>query len=485
MKYEVALTQEVHAALKGHLLQHLEDLRSQEDLCFALWSPSTGTERTTAIINDVLLPYEDDRLLHGNASFAPNYMARAIRTACQRRMGLAFLHSHPTPGWQGMSSTDVVAERDVLAFATAATGLPLLGLTMGSDGYWSARTWHRNQRTFERIWCEKVRIVGPSRYEIQFGAFAAPPSPRRNVLRRTFDTWGQRGQDTLSRLHVGIVGLGSVGSQVAEAVARSGVESVTLIDPDRVEEHNLDRLLNATSRSINQEKVRVAARAYEAHSTAFSPRITALAQSVHERDAYRAVLDCDFVFSCVDRPLARDVLNFVAISHLVPVIDGGVAVQIDTASDSIFGAHWRAQLITPYHQCMRCSGQYSTSMVTTELDGSLDDPRYIRNLPEGERTAGANVFSFSQHLASMETNFLLRYVLGPDWWPAVGSQTHHLITGNTETSTATCHDACAFQERIAKGDSKNRSSSRTATARKIQVHPVRYGAELLAGSVSL
>lgn len=452
MKHEVALTYRAHTELKAHLLQHFDEGRYQEDLCFALWRPSTGTERTTALIDDVLLPEEDERLLHGNASFTPDYLARAITTARKREMGLTFLHSHPGPGWQDMSAADVVAERDVLAYPAAVTELPLLGLTIGSDGYWSARTWHRVDRSFERRWCDKVRIVGPSRYEIQFGNHAKPATPRRNVLRRTFDTWGRRGQDKLSRLNIGIVGLGSVGSQVAEAVARLGIESITLVDPDSVEEHNLDRLLNATANDIGLKKVEVAAKAIKANSTALSPRVISLAQSVHERDPYRAILDCDLVFSCVDRPVARDVLNFTAISHLVPVIDGGVAVQIDPKKDSIFTAHWRTQLVTPYHQCMRCSGQYSTGMVTTELDGSLDDPDYIQNLPESEMGAGANVFPFSQNLASMEVNLSLRYLLAPKWWPTIHGQTHHLITGRTETGTATCHDACAFRARVAKGD---------------------------------
>ena len=108
-------------------------------MCFALWRPSTGRERLTALIDEVVLPREGDRLLHGNASFTPDYMARAVALARRKNAGLAFMHSHPRSGWQGMSGTDVEAERDVLAHPARATGLPLIGLTIGKDGYWSAR----------------------------------------------------------------------------------------------------------------------------------------------------------------------------------------------------------------------------------------------------------------------------------------------------------------------------------------------------------
>ena len=159
------------------------------------------------------------------------------------------------------------------------------------------------------------------------------------------------------------------GSIVAEAVARIGVARITLIDPDSVEEHNLDRLLHATTRDIGKQKVDVASRAMHRNATADSVEIIALPKSVHDREAYSAALDCDVIFSCVDRPLARDVLNYIAQAHMIPVIDGGIAVETDTSKDTLFSAHWRAHLVSPYHQCLRCNGQYNSSNVIMELDG--------------------------------------------------------------------------------------------------------------------
>ena len=450
--YEVVLTSEADSTSSDHLLQHYRRSDVQEDLCFALWRPSTGESRRSALIDEIILPEDGERNLHGNASFQPDYLARAIKIACDKRAGLAFMHSHPGPGWQGMSPADIEAERDVLAYPAGATGLPLVGLTIGSDGYWSARFWARDGRQIKRHPCDKVRIVGPRSYTVYFDDDLLPPSPRKEVLKRTFDTWGRESQNTIARLKVGIVGLGSVGCIVAEAVARVGVARVMLVDPDRVEGHNLDRLLYGTMGDVGKLKVELAAQAMRRNGTANNIDITVLPISVHEEAAYKALLDCDILFSCVDRPVPRDVLNYIAQAHLVPVIDGGVAIETDARRDRLFSAHWRAHIVTPYHQCLRCSGQYNSSMVVVELDGSLDDPAYIDNLSATQRVGNQNVFPFSLSVASLEVNLMLRYLLAPGWWPLVRQQEYQFVLGETTIINGECHPNCSFRQRRARGD---------------------------------
>ncbi len=456
MSFEVVFTSEADTAAKTHLLQHYRRGEKQEDLCFALWRPSTGRVRRVALIDEIVLPKKDERILHGNVSFKPSYLARVVRTAREKKAGMVFMHSHPYPGWQGMSAPDVEAERDVLAFPAGATGLPLVGLTIGTDGYWSARFWEEDGQMHRR-WCEKVRVVGPRSYTIYFNDNLVSPPQRKEILRRTFDTWGQEAQQTISRLKVGIVGLGSVGCIVAEAIARIGVTQAVLIDPDKVEKHNLDRLLYGTVKDVGKLKVVLAKRAMQRNATAEKMEVTALPVSVHEEFAYRAALDCDVIFSCVDRPVARDVLNYIAQAHLIPVIDGGVAVEVDKKSTRLFSAHWRAHVVTPYHRCLRCNGQYDTSQVVMELDGSLDDPSYVSNLPDEERGGNQNVFPFSLSVAGMEVNLMLRYLLAEDWWPVVQQQDCQFVTGKTSIINGECHSNCAFRQRWAKGDSETPS----------------------------
>ena len=452
MSFDVAMTDDVNDMATKHLLSFFAQGQIQEELCFGLWSPSRGGSRVTAILDKVLLPEEDERLLHGGASFQPSYLSRAVRSAVMEEKGLAFMHSHPSVGWQDMSCPDVIAERDVIAPPARATGLPLVGLTVGTDGYWSARFWSRAKDATKRHWCAKVRVVGESKYALYFNDAIIPAPRRRNVLRRTFDSWGADAQDKIARLKIGIVGVGSVGCVVAEAVARIGVGNITLVDHDVVEEHNLDRLLYATTKDVGRSKVELAKEFVEAHATAENPVVRAIPLSVHHALAYKAILDCDAIFSCVDRPVARDVLNYVSQAHLIPVVDGGVSIETNHRHDTLSSAHWRAHLSTPRHRCLRCLRQYSTGMVVTELDGSLDDPSYVHNMPGGAIPRNENVFPFSLSAAAMQVNLLIRYMLSESWWPVVHQQDCQFVLSKLDVLNGQCVEHCSFNAMRCSGD---------------------------------
>ena len=200
------------------------------------------------------LPKESERKLHGNTSFLPEFLARSLRTAIKKQAGLAFMHSHPSDGWQDMSHADIIAEEKHIAPPTNITEMPLVGLTVGTDGSWSARFWIKNKnKKHERFWCDKVKVTGDN-LKITFNEQMYDHFQGENSLRRTIETWGRSEQLKISRMTVGIVGLGSVGSMVSENLARIGVGNIILIDYDKIEEHNLDRLLYASKKDIGKFK---------------------------------------------------------------------------------------------------------------------------------------------------------------------------------------------------------------------------------------
>lgn len=454
MNYSIALTSGTNEALKNHLLR----ADGQEDLCYALWWPGQGANRLTALVSEPVLPIGNERKVHGNASTTGEYLGRAIRLAMEKGAGVVFLHSHPSSaGWQGMSSDDTATERRQATAVKAATGMPIVGMTLGGDGSWSGRLWIKTApKTYERQWCETVRVIGGDGLEVTFNGRLLPAPGFREELKRTISAWGEQAQQKVARLKFGVVGVGSVGSVVAECLARMGAQHIKLIDYDRVKRHNLDRLLHAGLGDAisGRLKVDLIGRAIRRSATAAKPVIERHPLAVTEMDGFKQALDCDVLFSCVDRPWARHVLNYISYAYLIPVIDGGILIRM--RKGRLRHASWRSHAVYPGKRCLQCIGQYDPDFVNVERRGDLEDPTYIENLPvDHALRRNENVFPFSTHLAASLVMHALHIALNPVGISDVGEQIYHFVDGTIDHDFGKqCHEGCYFPTIVAKGDSE-------------------------------
>jgi len=425
-------------AIDRNLAQHLAKGRFQEDLTFAYWHPSRGASRYTAILHRLALPDADgDRLLQGNVAFTAGYLERVLSQR-PADCGVALLHSHLGPGWQAMSEDDVIAERDRLAGLVASTAnLPLVGLTWGTDGTWSARFWlRRGRHQYERQWASTVRAVGRRlRVSYQPELRPAPPSPQSQAA--TISVWGESTQQDLARTRVGVVGLGSVGSIVAEALSRTGVQHVALIDHDLIEVRNLDRTLGAYPEDAECKisKVLVSKRLVDRSHTAASFMAEPVIDSLLGGDGLAHALDCDLLISCVDRPWPRHALNTIAYAHLIPVVDGGILARVSEGGKLVH-VDWRIHTVGPDRACLYCIDALRRSDVALDRDGTLDDPEYIKGLSaaERERYGRRNVFAFSLSVAAHQVLHAVALVAGNERVGGTGPQTYHAYPGTMEVS---------------------------------------------------
>lgn len=68
---------------------------------------------------------------------------------------------------------------------------------------------------------------------------------------------GEDGVETLAQKHVAVFGIGGVGGYVVEALVRSGIGEITIVDKDEVAESNINRQIIATTKTVGRKKVDV------------------------------------------------------------------------------------------------------------------------------------------------------------------------------------------------------------------------------------
>ena len=452
MRRSVAMTGSTEGELTGHLLR--DD--GQEDLCFGIWRPSTGRWRRTAILHRAILPRRGDRFVHGNASFAPAYTLRAAQEAAAAGVGLAFMHSHPRgSGWQSLNETDQIAESRIANVASELTGLPLVGLTLSGDRCWSARVWQGAGREITPVSCETVRTIGDT-FRATFDDRILRVPQTSETQDRTVHTWGEELQAKIARLRVAVAGVGSVGMAVADILARTGLECVGVFDFDTVEPVNLDRLRGASRMDafLRRSKADVARRLVAEGSTAATPRHEFHEWSICEPEGLNRLLDFDLIFSCVDRPWPRHVLNVIAHADLIPVVEGGMSA-FRNVDGSLRNAYWSSTVVRPGRPCLACLGQYDPALVQVERDGSLDNRRYIANLPpDSPIRRRENVAAISASVTAALLEQFITYVAHPSGFGDPGPLRFSLRDHDVKRLDTACRDGCPYPLSVGKGNAR-------------------------------
>ena len=135
------------------------------------------------------------------------------------------------------------------------------------------------------------------------------------------------GPDSLARLsqaHIAVAGIGGVGSWCVEALARSGVGRLTLIDLDHISESNINRQLHALTDTLGQSKVD--AMAVRVQGINPGCRLNLIDDFVTPENVH-AVLDHDLslIIDCTDQASAKIAMILEARKNKLPIVVCGGA----------------------------------------------------------------------------------------------------------------------------------------------------------------
>ena len=134
--------------------------------------------------------------------------------------------------------------------------------------------------------------------------------------------------DRLGKAHVTVIGIGGVGSWAVEALARSGVGRLTLIDLDHIAESNMNRQIHALETTLGSAKVQ----AMRERIALINPmcEVVCVEEFIDESNVNTLVPTCDAVIDAIDNVRAKAAL----IAHcrrasILIVTTGGAGGRMD------------------------------------------------------------------------------------------------------------------------------------------------------------
>ena len=150
-----------------------------------------------------------------------------------------------------------------------------------------------------------------------------------DIFLRTRMLLGDDAMDRLASSHVAVFGLGGVGSYAVEALARSGVGELTLVDRDTLSPSNINRQLYALHSTVGQPKAEVAARRCLDINPALRVHTLCETYDADHREAFFTA-KYDFIIDAIDLVSCKLDLISQALARGIPIISAlGTGNKLD------------------------------------------------------------------------------------------------------------------------------------------------------------
>lgn len=412
---------------EGHLAQ-LRELLGREDgteasayvLCGSARIRSDPWDRTCRqrlTTNEVLAVPPEDRVSAGvdHVTWSTSSYVRLLKRAQAEGLVVGIVHTHPR-GPDQFSDQDDRNERELLRLAQNrnGAGTQLVSILLAGDSAIRARLWVDSATALPH---HTLRIVG--RHLVIHREVNKAVS---EVFSRQALAFGDALNHQLRHLKVGVVGCGGTGSAVATLLARLGVGNLVLIDDDRVETTNLNRLHGARRSDADAMRPKVDVLAAEITGWSIGARVVPIQAWVGDPLCRDALKSCDVLFGCTDDHDGRLFLNRFAYFYLTPVIDVGLA--IDPAVEGGFRElSGRVTVLLPGAPCLMCRGVADPVTAREEVLKRAQPEQYERQKREayvrGSGNPAPGVVTFTTETACMAVNELIQGLIGyrgPEGW---------------------------------------------------------------------
>lgn len=364
---EIVLPGSMYAEVQRHLTARTD----REQIALLLAGTAVYGRDLRLLGREYVVPGEED-LDHAHytgtgltAKFNDAVLARAVK---ERAGAIIRVHTHPfSSTGVGFSGIDDHYDREEAKWLARHFPQLVFGSMVFGRESVDARVWCVCDDSVwpvpvRRIvaWDSPMRILRPE---------SAPSLPKIEPLEfdRQIRAFGPEGQQRIGQMRVGIVGLGGIGSLVAEGLARLGVRRFVLVDPDKVDPTNRNRLLGLTAVDVENKRFKVNIAGREIRRVSAEAKIIYRNGDVTSASRAAPLKSCDMIVAATDTDYSRLFLQTLCVQYLIPLLNVGVA--LNARDGRVEDAYGLTQLWLPGRDnpCMLCAGLIDGRLVALEL----------------------------------------------------------------------------------------------------------------------
>lgn len=373
-RFSLRMTQ----AQQGQLFTHLFPGDGREAVALMACGRAIGADTHAFTVREVTpIPHEVCQRAADRVTWPTEVVDDLVARSFGKGQAIVKVHSHPT-FYRQFSSTDDASDR--VLFASIASllgdGLPHASVIMLPDGSCLGRVMAEEGRVLAPL--SSIMSVGDDlRMWLEDSGGDIPEFARRHA-----QALGVGTTQLLAHLTVAIVGCSGTGSVVAELLARLGVGRLILIDPDVVEEKNLNRILNSGKEDVYLSRYKVHVLAAAIAKIGLGQQVICLPHNLMNRTCVSTVAGADAIFGCMDGVEGRHVLNRIATFYNQPYFDVGVRLDADGVGgiERIAGA---LHYLQPGLSSLLSRGLYSLAQVEAESLKRVNPEAYRQRRDEG------------------------------------------------------------------------------------------------------
>lgn len=341
----------------------------------------------------------------------PSYYLPVIDRCRNEGLHLIEVHSHPFTG-KGVRFSSIDIGNELEKFPWYASKVPAMQpatLVFGResvDGHW----WDHHAGEIRPL--TTLRVVGPTLRS--FAATGAPataeaPRPKDEVFHRQALAFGAPGQAAIARTRVAIVGCGGLGSILAEQLAYLGIRDFILVDADRVEVTNLNRLVFALPEDAREGRAKVDVIARGIRAVRPDARVEAIRGSIIDLSVQERVKDVDLLIAGTDSDGARMVCNQLAVRYLLPYMDLGTGINVEDGTVKESGGQlW---YVHPGGFCLTCTGAIDPYAARVDLMDEVERRRHVER-GYGTDTPQPSVIFLNAVVASLAVGEIVKLLTG-------------------------------------------------------------------------